>query len=229
MLRISVGSFLPAVLLALPASVSAQQPWPGRTRLEAERCTVASGRGAEWLERAARATGLGSLTGALRFAATESDAQAYQSDRMYPPFIASSIAAEFAFDPATGAERITTLVPGGGRGRELIRTLHATFLVRDTLLIPIAALHRFVEPQRPLNPLAILAEWRGSEVGVVARCTFRDHPRVVLSRGRGGPGQQRGVRNRIRLHSEASRAERSPRRRPAALPGYPPCPVVGQG
>lgn len=184
MSRIPVRCLLPAVLLAHPASLSAQQQWPGRTRLEAERCTAASGPGAEWLERAVRATGLASLTGALRFAATESDVQSYQSDRMYPPFVASSTTAEFTFDPATGAERIRTLVPGGGKDREMIRTPHATFLVRDTLLVPSAALHRFVEPQRPLNPLATLAEWRSSEVSVVARCSFRDYPRVVLSRGR---------------------------------------------
>jgi hypothetical protein len=173
-----------AVLLAFP--LAAQQQWAGRDRLQTEQCTPASGPGAEWLDRASRVTGLAALSGALRFTAREGDAQFFQSDRMYPPFIAGSATAEFTFDPVSGAELARTLPPGGGKGRELIRTARAFFALRDTTLMPAVAAYRFFETQRPLNPLAVLADWRGAPVTIAARCTFRDYPRVVLSRGTAG-------------------------------------------
>ena len=175
------SSLLTLVLLAAP--LAGQQPWPGRDRLEADRCRPASGDGAAWLARAGEATGLAALRSGLRFRATESDAQFFQSDRMVPPFIGSATAYEFTFEPAGGAEQAVLLVPGGGRGRALIRTPQALFGVRDTTLVPAAAAFRQFETSRPLNPLAILAEWRGAAARVVAHCTFRDYPRVVLSRG----------------------------------------------
>jgi len=176
---------LSVISLALIATLplSAQQQWPGRDRLEAERCTPATGRGAEWIGRAIEATGMSAIQGALRFQATETNLQFFQSDRMYPPFLGASSTAEFSFDPVTGAERAHTLPPGGGRGRDIIRAPHALFGVRDTVVVPAPNGYRFFEAQRPLNPLAILAEWRDAEVTVVARCTFRDYPRTVLSRG----------------------------------------------
>ncbi|MFN8647975.1 MAG: hypothetical protein U0104_14485 [Gemmatimonadales bacterium] len=173
-------------LLLVGAPLAAQQPWPGRDRLEAERCTPASGDGGAWLARAGEATGLATLRAALRFTATESDAQFFQSDRMVPPFIGSATAYEFTFEPVSGAEQAVTLVPGGGRGRALIRTPRALFGVRDTTLVPAPAAFRLFELSRPLNPLAILAEWRGAPASVVAHCGFRDYPRVVLSRGVAG-------------------------------------------
>ncbi len=176
---------LPALLLAA-MPLAAQQPWPGRDRLEVERCSPASGDGAPWLARAGAATGLASLRTGLRFTATEGDAQFFQSDRMVPPFIGSATTYEFTFEPVTGAEQAVTLVPGGGRGRALIRTPRALFGVRDTTLVPAPAAFRFFELSRPLNPLAILAEWRGAPTTVVARCGFRDYPRLVLSRGVAG-------------------------------------------
>ncbi len=185
--RLGFPLTLVSLLLLAPGPLPAQQLWPGRERLEAERCTAASGAGGEWLERAAQATGLTAIRGALRFVASESDAQFFQSDRMYPPFIGATTASEFSFDPTTGAERARALPPGGGKGRDLVRTPRALFGVRDSVLVPAPNAYRFFSQQLPLNPLAVLVDWRtGAPVTVVERCRFRDYPRVVLSRGVAG-------------------------------------------
>lgn len=169
-------------LLSCPP-VRAQGPWPGRDRLEAERCDPDRGGGAEWLDHARQATGLTGLSGGLRFEATESNAELFDSDRMYPPFLGSSVAYEFTFDPTTGTEWARAL---GGAGRDVVRTRQALFIRKDSAYVPAAELYRLFEPSRALNPLAVLLDWTGGPVTVVARCTFRDYPRVVLSRGRRG-------------------------------------------
>lgn len=166
--------------------LAAQQSWAGRPGVEHESCTTASGAGAEWLERGARSTGIAGLTGAVRFSATETHVQAFQSDRMYPPFIQATSSFELTFDPATASERARGLTTNGTPGRDLIRAPRALFAVRDTQVVAAPNGFHFFEGQRPLNPLAILAEWRTAQVSVVARCVFRDFPRVVLSRGVAG-------------------------------------------
>jgi hypothetical protein len=183
-----IGGLTVSMLLAAMVSpLAAQQPWPGRAGLEMERCTPASGDGAELLARGAATTGLTALTGAVRFSGTETSVQAFQSDRMYPPFIQATTAAEFTFDPGSGAERARTLNPDGSPGRDLVRTPRALLAIRDTQIVPAAQAFRFFESQRPLNPLALLVEWQqGGNVKLVARCTFRDVPRMVLSRGVSG-------------------------------------------
>lgn len=173
-----------SVLFAAP--LSAQQAWPGRAGLENERCTAASGDGAELLARGAKITGIAALQGAVRFQGTETQAQPFQSDRMYPPFISATTAAEYTFDPVSGAERARTLNPDGTPGRDLIRTPTSLLAIRDTLIFPAAQAWRFFESQRPLNPLAMITDWRKGGSTIVARCTFRDVPRVVLSRGTAG-------------------------------------------
>ncbi len=176
-------------VFALPIGVVplfAQQTWSSRPGLERESCAPASGDGAVWIARGARATGLDSLTGAVRFTATETQVQAFQSDRMYPPFITASTVSEFTFDPTTAAERARVQTTDGSPGQDLIRAPHSLFAVRDTQIVPAPNAFRFFEAQRPLNPLAILAEWRAAAPVIVARCVFRDMPRWVLSRGTPG-------------------------------------------
>jgi hypothetical protein len=175
---------LALLALAFPtgASLDAQQ-WAGRDRLETERCTPLNGSGTEWIAKAGRAAGLGAIQGVLRFTATESDVQFFQSDRMYPPFISSTTESEFSFDPATGAERARAITADGGPGLDLVRTTQALFMIRDTAMVPVLNAYRYFEVRRPLNPLAVLTDWREATTTVVARCSFRDYPRIVLTRG----------------------------------------------
>jgi hypothetical protein len=185
MARIAGFTVLMLVSAAMP--LSAQQTWPGRAGVQNEACTTATGEGAELLARGIATAGVSAIQGAFRFSGTETSVQAFQSDRMYPPFIAATNAAEFTFDPATGAERARTLTPAGQPGRDLIRTQHALLALRDTLIFPAPNAFRFFETQRALNPLAVMVDWQTSgTVKVVARCIFRDFPRVVLSRGTAG-------------------------------------------
>lgn len=173
--------------VAFTTQAVAQQNWPGRASVQVESCTRATGDGAELVARGAATAGLSAIQGAFRFSGTETSVQAFQSDRMYPPFIAATNLAEFTFDPATGAERARTLNPDGSPGRDLIRTPHGLLAVRDTIVFPVPAAYRFFETQRALNPLAVLVDWQKSgNVKTVARCVFRDFPRVVLSRGIAG-------------------------------------------
>jgi hypothetical protein len=183
-----IGGLTVSMLVAAMVSpLAAQQAWPGRAGLEVERCTAASGDGAELLARGAATAGITAINGAVRFRGTETHVQAFQSDRMYPPFIQATNAVEFTFDPSSGVERARTLNPDGTPGQDLVRTPRALLAIRDTLLIPAPRGFRFFESQRPLNPLALLVEWQqGGNVKIVARCTFRDMPRMVLSRGIAG-------------------------------------------
>lgn len=182
MSRISQLMMLALVTVALP--LQAQQGWPGRPSLETERCTAANGDGMELLSRGATTAGLTALNGTVRFRGTETHVQAFQSDRMYPPFIQATTAVEFTFDPLSGAERARALNPDGKPGQDIVRAPRGLLVIRDTLLIPAPRGYRFFESQRALNPLAIMAEWQqGGNAKIVARCTFRDVPRVVLSRG----------------------------------------------
>lgn len=192
--RPSVATIWSRVPLALTLAVSvfalplrAQQQWPGTSRLQTEQCRPGTGDGAPWLQRAVQATGLDRITGALQFTATEREAQYFQSDRMYPPFIGAGGTARFHFDPSTGAERSQLLIPGGGTGRDLVRSAKSLFAVRgDTLAVPAASVFRLFGATLPLNPLAVLSEWQGAATTVVAHCTFRDYERVVVSRGVAG-------------------------------------------
>jgi hypothetical protein len=170
-------------MTAMAVPLAAQQTWPGRASLQTEACTPASGAGADLVARGIRTTGIPTITGTLRFSGTETSIQAFQSDRMYPPFISDAAPVEFTFDPATGAERARSITPAGTPGRDLVRTPKGLLAIRDTLLFPAPGAYHFFAAQRPLNPLAVLAEWRDADPVIVARCSFRDYPRVVLSRG----------------------------------------------
>ncbi|MGE0554260.1 MAG: hypothetical protein AB7R55_12600 [Gemmatimonadales bacterium] len=169
------------VACSLP-SVAMAQGWPGRDRFEPEACSAAepSPSAREWLERARRATGLGTADGVLHWRSTEVDVQFFQSDRPAPPYIESSAAREWWFDPATGVERWQS-IPAGGP--VFLRSDRASFVARDTALTPSPPLHRFLAASRALNPLAVLFDWTDGDARVAERCELRGYPRVVLERG----------------------------------------------
>lgn len=173
---------LPGVLLVagtILATPTAAQGWPGRDRLEPESCSAtAPGTPdpATWLRRAAASIGLPNAAGkVITWSGSDTDVQFYQSDRPYPPFLASVTSRTWYFAPETGVERAQS-----SRGGAILSTDGATFMARDTLVRPAEQAHAFFAPYRDLNPYAVLADFGHADLGLDGRCTFRGFPRVVL-------------------------------------------------
>ncbi len=182
MRSILIGSFLVAIAAA---PLTGQEHWPGRDRLEAERCTPLKGDAAQWLRRADSATGLARLGDRiLSFSGDEVSTDFFEADRTYPPFLSTSRQYKWWFDPTTGVERIAVgTTTTGAPLQNVVRTAAATFMARDTVLQANPQLHAFFASGRALSPLAVLRDWEAaSGVAVSARCVFREYPRVVLTR-----------------------------------------------
>lgn len=154
---------------------------------------TAEGRADMLLNRAWLATGADRLAGkVVHYKDVSLLNQNYQSDRTYPPFLAFFGEREAWFDPATGAERAqsSTATPGNDwKSPPLLATEHATWAIRDTTTMAIAAAHGASIDSRPLNALAVLYDWkRSKDVAVAGRCRFRDYSRTALVRvGAHGP------------------------------------------
>ena len=171
-----------ALLVFAARPVAPQGTWPGRDRLETETCVAApaDADAAQWIRRARRAVGIDAVQDRLlRWRATDVDVQYFQSDRPAPPYIESVELRDWWFDAATGVERWERLPASGSA---MLRTAQSAFVVRDTLRRAMAALYRFHEPTRALNPLAVLADWSEGRVRVAGTCSFRGYPRLVLER-----------------------------------------------
>jgi len=147
------------------------------------------------LRRAAERTGLLSARGAvLKLTAFDVTQHTFESDRMYPPSLAEVNAQDQWFDPATGAERAVSRSTIGGYAfaSTTLGDARASYAARDTTLLPNEELHATLYETRPLNVWAMLDDWlTATDVKVEGQCTYRDYPRVVLSR--------RGVRGPERL------------------------------
>src|SRR3569623_2994766 len=115
---------------------------------------------------------------------------AFESDRMYPPFLVDVANVNARFDPAPGVERDSSrfTIAGFELDAATLGDSHASYSVHDTTLTPSEEVHGALYDTRPLNVLAVLADWTGApDVRVEGSCTYRDYPRVVLSRrGAGG-------------------------------------------
>jgi len=146
------------------------------------------------LRRAAERTGLPRASGSvLKINAYDVRQHAFESDRMYPPSLAEVARIEEWFDPATGVERIASHSTIGGYefDRQTLGDAHGSYVVRDTALVPNGEAHGTLYEMRPLNVWAMLDDWMEStDVHVEGQCTYRDYPRVVLSR-RGARGIER--------------------------------------
>lgn len=144
----------------------------------------------EWLDRAISAVGADRFAGRiLDSRATVTGSWNYQSDRpWYPPYLTNYITREYWYDPATGVEGSAPPGTGTPKGLLLSGTL-ATFARRDTALNSAAPLHAAMQQTRPLNPLAVLYDWKKfGDARVTGRCLYREFPRVVLTRkGDSGP------------------------------------------
>lgn len=182
-MRRCYSSIATLLFLALPLAGHAQRPFPLRDRLENERCTAVTGSIAtrsanDWLARARAATGIEAAAGrVVHWRSTESDAQPYQSDRPYPPYIGNSALREWWFDASSGVERWQDLP---AKGVAFVRNAKAAFMLRDSVPRPVPPFFAFHERSRALNPLAVLVDVAGERAEVAEVCTFRDFPRVVI-------------------------------------------------
>jgi hypothetical protein len=138
------------------------------------------------LRRAAERTGLPrSHEMVLRTTAFDVRQHAYESDRMYPPALAEVASLDQWLDPMTGAERVTSHATLGGFefGGGTLGDARASYVVRDTTLIPNEQIHSALYETRPLSVWAVLDDWIAApDVRVEGRCSYRDYPRTVLSR-----------------------------------------------
>jgi hypothetical protein len=158
-------------------------------------CTPASGNAQSVLQSAVAATGLraaGARTVHLK--GFDIVSQDFQSDRMYPPFLSSVDPFDTWFSPASGVERTSsrTVVAGNTYpGPTSIANATASYIVRDTSLVPSEQVHSSLYATRPLNVWAVLDDWVASpDVRVLERCEYRDYPRIVLARA-GPRGEER--------------------------------------
>lgn len=158
-------------------------------------CSPASADARAILTSAAKATGLSSI-GSRAFHVQGFDVvtQDYQSDRMYPPYLSSVEPFDTWFSPTTGVERTSTHMTVGAvsyDGGTYLGGAAASFVVRDSGLVPSEQAHATLYVSRPLNVWAMLDDWLASpDVRVVERCAYRDYPRLVLSRA-GPRGDER--------------------------------------
>jgi hypothetical protein len=171
--------------LFAPALVAQSSPLPSPLP---ERCEPASGDASVTLSRAWRAAGLDKLGGRVVHAtSTDVIQQSFQSDRPYPPFFSMMSQRERWVDMTSRVERtvsrMTGLGFGNARAMTVLSTDQAAFLVRDTLVRSSADLLEGTLATRALDAWAVLADWRAAhDVRVVARCIYREYPRLVLER-----------------------------------------------
>jgi hypothetical protein len=147
------------------------------------------------LDRAATAIGLSAAAGrVLHIDGYDVANHAFESDRPgSPPYLAAVIAIDSWLDPRTGIERTTSRMTLGGPQRPVttVGGESASYVVRDTGLVPSPSTHGDLYATRPLDVWTALRDWIAApDAHTVATCTFRDYPRLVLSR-RGAQGEER--------------------------------------
>ncbi|HEU4643604.1 MAG TPA: hypothetical protein VFS44_14200 [Gemmatimonadaceae bacterium] len=180
-----------AIALSLPAAGA--PPAAGRSLPRApiattEPCATATGDARAVLERAVRAAGIPRAERrVLRYEFSDDISQNYQSDRTYPPFLTLQWGGMFYVDPASRVQRLEERGFGFGHHAErpfiLLHGERATYVVRDSSLVPNAGGHALSLRSRPLDAWTVLADWRAApDARVVARCIYRDYPRLVLER-----------------------------------------------
>lgn len=157
-------------------------------------CTPATGDARAVLQRSARVIGLDFVQSkVLVIGGHDVVSQDYQSDRTsYPPYLSDVQPLELWYSPASGVERRSASSAMAGYqypGQVTAGTERATFTVRDTVLTPSEESHAATYATRPLNAWAVIRDWEAdADARVVARCAYRDYPRLVLSRtGARGP------------------------------------------
>jgi hypothetical protein len=188
----AVTSFFVTIAVLSPNAVFGQRtsflPTP-----PTEQCTpLAKPASAQsWIDRAVAEVMPANAAGkVLRYRSNHDQLFWEQSDRMYEPFIPNMSAYTRWYHIESGAEgrHPFQVAVASGKYPSAIVTRDAAFAGRDTMLMPAAPLFPFIEPERMLNPWAVLHDWKATvdsnaaSVRVVERCTLRDFPRIVLTR-----------------------------------------------
>jgi len=138
-----------------------------------------------WLDRAAVAILPTNSRGkVLRIRSYNDQVLWEQSDRMYEPFIPNMQGNVRWYDLQTSVEgKQPQERPAGAIPATVLSTPRAVFVTRDTSRMPVPQLYPFSEPERQLNPWAVLQGWQQStDVRIAERCLMREYPRVVLAR-----------------------------------------------
>lgn len=166
-------------------SASDAPPWPPYSAPMA--CTAARGDARAALDRAWHAAGLDRLQGqVVHYQATDIVQQNYQSDRPYPPFFSVPLARDVWFDPDRDVERGSAVYGALFDNAHLPTTVDDgshLFVVSDTSYRAWPDGRMSAVQSRPLNAWAALADFRRSpDAHVVARCSFRDYPRLAIAR-----------------------------------------------
>jgi hypothetical protein len=151
-------------------------------------CLTAKGNAHAVLDRAASVVGLNTVSARiLRLDGSDIVSQDYQSDRTnYPPYLSDVQPLQLWYSAASRVERRSSASSMAGfkfGGAVMIGSEHFTYVARDSTLMPSEAAHTTMHSLRPLNVWAVIGDWRDDPtVRVVERCTYRDYPRLVLSR-----------------------------------------------
>ena len=134
------------------------------------------------IERAIGALGLASVGSGVRMSTvTDVVNMAYQSDRMYPPYLWASKEMRLAMDWSRGAHRADQGAPPNTLAFISDGARRAAVSPRGAMLLPL--LQPLLLDERAMDPWAVLADWRGAPgVRVVEECMYRDYWRVVLGR-----------------------------------------------
>lgn len=154
----------------------------------AERCTGFSiGDGHALVARAIDAMGLEHVPAPiLRYAFSDAVSQNYQSDRQYAPYLSFNYGGRMWVDTRSGTQRVEERMMGAGSEGPpftLLEDERASFALRNTLMRPFPQGHALSLRSRPLDATATMLDWeRAHDVRVVARCVYRDYPRVVVER-----------------------------------------------
>ncbi len=140
---------------------------------------------ADMLARARAAMGFARLNGKVihtKWAAAVE--QAYQSDRMYPPFFSMMLNGDSWTDPDRGVERVDSQVafPGSVMPVRSIADGKYKFMLRENA----APVPQPPDDARGLDAWLMLSDWsKAANVRYLGRETYRDYPREVLVRQNG--------------------------------------------
>ena len=181
--RLFAVSAIATIAVLLFSATAAAQP--------TERCGRATRGGdasaAQLLQETRHAMGLEQNRDAIvSFTATEESSWNFQSDRMYPPYLAAAGKIAVWFHPASRVELIEgPAFPDALEGPR-VRTLAtetATYVERQGSFQKAAALHATTRRSRALDPWAVVSDWSAATgVRLAGRCLYRDKWRNVIAR-----------------------------------------------
>ena len=176
-----------AVVVSAPAAALGQQlpAPPSEQCTEAPRSTTTA---QAWLERAAARVLPPSANGrVLRYRATQDRPMRDASDRTYEPYTPNMWTEIHWFDLATKMEGVQApdrpLPPGSPPAQ--IFGLDTSVVMRGPTAYSFPS-ETYTATRTGMNPWTVLLDWQRhvADARLVERCTYREFPRIVLTRGR---------------------------------------------